>query len=330
MHDSPAGVADPPAPARTDPGELDLRDHRAPPVAAGQSGEVSNLPPPPTSPDPAAPAPPAGGEITLASLAYRLFETVEHQLARGPYADTLNTITALTDRIESIEHRLEAPHPHSGAIAALTELQEGLDRQLTTLTERTDQVEHRLDTPDPHVAALGALGDRIEILEHRLDAPHPHTAMIANLGDRLDSVERLGAPHTIGAITERLDAIESALASGDTLEIERRLDAIETRIGEPQGAGGLEQRLGALEAQILATPATINALGHRLDAVEMQQLESELGSGPGRLVPRLLVLVALAIVVATLIVAVVTSRDDGGQGAIGGVGADRAEVLGGP
>ena len=72
---------------------LDLHDIPAPDF---HSLLAAPLPPPPR----ATTAPGADSHVTLGSLAFRLFDTIENQIARDPHAATLRVMSSRLDLIE--------------------------------------------------------------------------------------------------------------------------------------------------------------------------------------------------------------------------------------
>ena len=208
----------------TDATDIDLRDRDY------QSLLADPPPPPPTSA--------TDGPITLGSLAFRLFDTIENQIARDPHGATL---TAMAGRLEALERA-------AVAAAAQTEA-------LTSLELRLDDLEGQMAAPDPVEAELTVVKDRLAAAEHQLAAPHPHTSTINSLVERVDEVEAKGTPRNINAFAERLDIVERHTPSQEVItQMTDRLVAIERRMTAPEEIGRLSSRLDALERRFSRLP----------------------------------------------------------------------------
>ena len=205
-----------------------------------------------TSPaDPSRPAEPEATDLDLrteapestplASLAFRLFSTIENQIARDPNAAAL---TGLASRLDVLERGVASSVSRADV--------------LKDMSERLDEIDGHLAAPDPHATSLTSLNDRLAAVEHRLAAPHPHTATITSLAERLDEAEAKGTPRNISDLTERLEIVEShASASEDLTRLTDRVTSIERRLPAPGVIAGLQQQFQdvAMRFALLEKPA---------------------------------------------------------------------------
>ncbi len=126
-----------------DPTEVDLRhddpesNHPATVSSAPDGGQAASF-----------------ADTTLASVAHRLFATIETQLARDPSAPA---VTALATRVDGLER-------------SIRDLAAQLDR-LGNVYDRLEQISAQLEAPDPHAAFLTSLNERLNAVEHRLGQP---------------------------------------------------------------------------------------------------------------------------------------------------------------
>ncbi len=223
--------------------ELDLRDLSEPDFHS-----LLAAPPPP-------PAPKSNGassdsHVTLGSLAFRLFDTIENQIARDPHAATL---TMMSSRLEMVERSAAAVSGQSDMLAGLT--------------ERTDQIEKHLAAPNPHDAAITAVNDRLAAVEHRQAAPHPHTGTISSVVERLDEVEAKGSPRNLTAMSERLHLLERHSPPPEVItQMTDRVVALERRLTAPELIEALMDRVDQLEMRdsALDTPIPDRGAGRRL------------------------------------------------------------------
>jgi len=207
--DESTSTADLSTPTEPEVTDLDLRAEASEP----DSELLPAVPTPPAS-QPVPEATSAESQVTLASLAFRLFSTIEDQIARDPNAAAL---TGLAGRLDVLERGVASSISKADA--------------LTDLSERLDDIDAQLAAPDPHASALSSLNDRLARVEHRMAAPHPHTATINSLVERIDEAEAKGTPHHISVLTERLDMVEGRVpAPEDLTRLTDRVTAIERRL----------------------------------------------------------------------------------------------------
>ena len=229
---STAGTSKPAEPDATD---LDLR-------AESPEPDSELLLATPTASGHAAPdATPPREQVTLASLAFHLFSTIDNQIARDPNAAAL---TGLASRLDVLERGVASSISRSDALA--------------DVSERLDEIDGHLAAPDPYASSLTSLNDRLAAVEHRLAAPHPHTATITSLVERLDEAEAKGAPRNISDLTERLEVVERhAPSSEDLTRLTDRVTANERRLTEPGVIAALQQQLQelAMRFALLEEPA---------------------------------------------------------------------------
>ena len=152
---------------------LDLRDIPEPDFQS----LLAAPPPPPPPPTATKISSNTDSHVTLGSLAFRLFDTIENQIARDPHAATLSVMSA---RLDVIERAIAGSAGHSDTLVGLG--------------ERLDEIDRHIAAPDPHEASLSAINDRLAAVEHRLAAPHPHSGTIKSLVERLDEAEAKGSP----------------------------------------------------------------------------------------------------------------------------------------
>ena len=212
-------------------------------------------------------APDAESPATLASLAYKLFATIETQLERDPYSGQM---TALAGRLDALERGLAASGSDSDAVDALR--------------DRLAEIDELLIAPDPNTGAITALADRVAAAEHRLAAPHPHTATINSLVDRVDAIEIKDTPHAYDTMSSRIDYVEAQIPAPEAL----------THLGD---------RMIALEKTV---PEVISGLTERLDGIEerLTALEAPPEPGPRRLVTYVVLVLVVAILATVVLVAV--------------------------
>ena len=223
---------------------LDLRD-----IPAPDFHSLLAAPPPP--PPRATTAPGADSHVTLGSLAFRLFDTIDNQIARDPHAATLRVMASRLDVIER-------------AVAGSA----GYSDTLVGLGERLDEIDRHIASPDPHDAALTAINDRLAAVEHRLAAPHPHSGTIKSLVERLDEAEAKGSPRNLTAMAERLDLMERHTPAPEVItQMTDRVVALERRLTAPEVISGLKDRFDELETRFVLLeelPTKKPAAGHRL------------------------------------------------------------------
>ena len=243
--DESTSTADLSTPTEPDVTDLDLRADSPEP----DSELLPAVPTPPSS-QPVAEATTAESQVTLASLAFRLFSTIDDQLARDPNSATL---TGLASRLDVLERGVASSISKADA--------------LTGLSNRLDDIDAQLAAPDPHAGALSSLNDRLARVEHRLAAPHPHTATINSLVERMDEAEAKGTPRNISVLTERLDMVEGRVpAPEDLIRLTDRVTAIERRLTAPEVIAGLQQQLQEVEIRfaLLDEPAEQSRAAARL------------------------------------------------------------------
>ena len=239
----------PTEPEATEPDvtSLDLRDIPEPDFQS----LLAAPPPPPPPPTATKISSNTDSHVTLGSLAFRLFDTIENQIARDPHAATLSVMSA---RLDVIERAIAGSAGHSDTLVGLG--------------ERLDEIDRHIAAPDPHEASLSAINDRLAAVEHRLAAPHPHSGTIKSLVERLDEAEAKGSPRNLTAIAERLDMVERHSPSpGLVTQMTDRVVALEHRQTAPEVITSLERRFDDFEMRFLLVEepaASKSGIGRRL------------------------------------------------------------------
>jgi tetrahydromethanopterin S-methyltransferase subunit G len=252
------------------PPDLDLRDGEGPaePREDAQSSTVVAAEPQPDFEEPEEPE--ALSDVTLASLAFRLFTAVENQIARDPHAITLTSIHSRLDVLER------------GVTSALSRTE-----ALAGVRERMDRLESRPFVTDAGGADVTDVLGRVAALERRVELLDPGSEMLTT-------------------VIERMDEIETQISADALRAVNIRVDTLESRVPSPEMVKWLTERIVAIE-QRLTGPEVISRFGSRLDEMDRKlatntQPETK---GSGRWITASALILAAAVIALIVLIAVI-------------------------